>query len=123
MYKQFFSDDDVQWIETEVKLKFGIDEEFRLETPKKHMLDDIIFSLRKQETTTKVATKKLTAVLSDDENDETDMLLLGVRNLIESLPRSKFNGTLRESYLSCSYVHCVLNPIFTSPENKKHLIW
>ncbi|CAO3622836.1 unnamed protein product [Mucor hiemalis] len=48
-----------------------------------------------------------------------DKLLLGVRNLIESIPASRFNYQVRESNLSCFYVHCVLS----QPENNKHIMW
>ncbi|CEP15131.1 hypothetical protein [Parasitella parasitica] len=56
-------------------------------------------------------------------SDDNVNLMTELRNLIESLPRTKFNALIRESSLSCSYVHCILNPIFTSPENSTHLIW
>ncbi|KAI8877587.1 hypothetical protein K501DRAFT_159736, partial [Backusella circina FSU 941] len=35
----------------------------------------------------------------------------------------KFNKPIRESNLSCSYIHAVLNPLFTSPDCDRHLIW
>ncbi|KAI9262646.1 hypothetical protein EDC94DRAFT_648418 [Helicostylum pulchrum] len=50
-------------------------------------------------------------------------LLLVVRNLIESIPLAKFNYPVRESSLSCSYVHCIVNPMSNLPELKKHVMW
>lgn len=122
MYKQFFSDDNVNLMAESIKSKFGIGQ-YRLESPTKSALEDIVYDLRQKSISTQSAVKKLTQILSDGEDNKADMLILGVRNLIESLPRTKFNALIRESNLSCSYIHCILNPIFTSPENSTHLMW
>lgn len=87
-------------------------------------LDTTIYKMRQKIIkTTNSAIKKITNIISDDDDGNSDKLILGVRNLIESLPRNKFNGPLRENNLSCSYVHCVINPVFTSPASNKHLMW
>ncbi|KAI9280777.1 hypothetical protein BY458DRAFT_469839 [Sporodiniella umbellata] len=51
------------------------------------------------------------------------MLLLGVRKLIESIPKLKTNEAIRESNLSSAYIDSVLNPIFTAPDKDRLLIW
>lgn len=56
---------------------------------KKAELEDIIRDLRDKKISLKLATKKFTAMTSDD--DDVDELLFGVRNLIESVPASNFN--------------------------------
>lgn len=82
-----------------MKKKFQIGT-YRLDACKKTIVEDAIFDLRLKVITTKSAVKKTTETISDDEDNTTDMLVLGVRNLVESLPRSKFNELLRESNLS-----------------------
>jgi hypothetical protein len=101
-FKKLFPSSSVDTIVSEVKKKFNI-VETRLNSATRDSIDNVVLSVRNQVKSTK------------------DMLLLDVRNLVESLPGSKFNGPLRESNLSCSYVHCVLNPIFTSPANQHSL--
>ncbi|GAN03601.1 hypothetical protein MAM1_0044d03056 [Mucor ambiguus] len=87
-------------------------------------LENVIKSMLRKENSTKQTTKKINN-LTTNESTHTpdDMLLLGVRNLIESIPLVKTKETVRESNLSCSYVHSVLNPLFTCPETNKFLVW
>ncbi|KAG2197605.1 hypothetical protein INT47_006668 [Mucor saturninus] len=109
-------------IEKEIKAKFNV-EKYRFDPIKKANLEGILADLRDKSISIKVASKKIGNILSDEDDDDMDPLLLGVRNLIESIPQSKFNYPVRESSLSCSYVHCVVNPMFNLPELKKHVIW
>jgi hypothetical protein len=119
-FKKLFPSSSVDTIVSEVKKKFNI-VETRLNSATRDSIDNVVLSVRNQVKSTKLAIKTITEMLSDDDNNNVDMLLLGVRNLVAFLPGSKFNGSLRESNLSCSYVHCVLNPIFTSPANQHSL--
>jgi hypothetical protein len=61
---------------------------------------------------------------SNDENyNAQDAIIIGVRNLLESIPKQKFQGLVQEDNLSSNYVGSVLKPIFTIPDQNKYLNW
>lgn len=88
LFNQYISTSTVSKIEKKVQEKFNITEN-RFNGMKKAELEDIIRDLRDKKISLKLATKKFTAMTSDD--DDVDELLFGVRNLIESVPASNFN--------------------------------
>ncbi|KAI7894262.1 uncharacterized protein EV154DRAFT_478510 [Mucor mucedo] len=68
------------------------------------------------------AAKKLNDVLSDDDcKNYDDMIVIGIRNLLEILPKYKFNGLINENQAGCSYANPVLSPIFNNPDKRSHL--
>jgi hypothetical protein len=97
---------------------------FDLDQDSKHELESITKSVARGEMTCKQASKKIHNLTFDDPDaNPGDMLILGVRNLIESIPKIKTKELVRESSLSSSYVHSILNPLFTSPDKNKLLTW
>jgi ubiquinone biosynthesis protein COQ9 len=70
------------------------------------------------------AAKKINELLSDDDyNTHDDMMITGIRNLLEIIPKYKFNGLVKESQVGCSYANSVLSPIFNNPDKRRHLQW
>lgn len=88
LLNQYISTSTISKIEEKVQEKFNIKENL-LNGTKKAKLEDIIRELRDKKISLKVATKKITAMTSND--DDVVELLFGVRNLIESIPASNFN--------------------------------
>ncbi|KAG1301817.1 hypothetical protein G6F64_011465 [Rhizopus arrhizus] len=51
------------------------------------------------------AAKKINELLSDDDyNTHDDMMITGIRNLLEIIPKYKFNGLVKESQVGCSLI-------------------
>lgn len=97
---------------------------FDMDKHVKSHLEDTIKSVLRAEMTTKQAAKRINNLTTDEEtHTPDDMLLLGVRNLLECIPLVKTKEMIRESNLSCSYVHSILNPVFTCPERNELLVW
>lgn len=134
IFSQFFSNSTITMIEEKVQEKFGIisfdssnikdTTHFDIAKDTKNNLEDVIKSVIRREISTKQASKKITNLTSDEsECTPDDMLLLGVRNLADSISLVKNKELVRESNLSCAYVNSVLNPIFTSPDDNRLLVW
>jgi hypothetical protein len=86
----------------------------------KNDLEEVVKSGIRGEITIKQVAKQIVNLTSDEPDD---MLLLGVRNLAESIPKLKTNELIRKSNLSIAYVNSVLNPIFMTPDKYRLLVW
>lgn len=87
-------------------------------------LEEIFKRVTRDEITMKQAAKQIVNLTSDEPEAQPDgMLLLGVPNLIDSIPKTKSSEPIRESNLSCAYVNSILNPLFTAPDKDRHLVW
>lgn len=135
IFNHYFPDSTLRIIKEKVEEKYGIIS-FNPDTRKKSIvhfdmakktksaLEEVVKSVIRDEITMKQAAKQIVNLTSDEPEAQPDnMLLLGIRNLIESIPKSKTNEPIRESNLSCTYVNSVLNPLFTAPDKDRLLIW
>jgi hypothetical protein len=135
VFQEHLPDSMLRAVEDKVKHKFGIvsydpttskkiTKHFDLDQDSKHQLENITKNVARGEMTCKQASKKIHNLTSDDPDaNPDDMLILGVRNLIESIPKIKTKELVRESSLSSSYVHSILNLLFTCPDHNKLLTW
>jgi hypothetical protein len=122
LFNKYITSSITSLIEKEVEAKFNI-KNYQFDPIKKANLDNILNDVRQKPISIKVASKKISSIFSDNDDDIMDPLLLGVRNLLESIPHSKFNYQVGESNLLCTYVHCVVNPTFNFSELKRHVMW
>lgn len=135
IFTRYFPDSMLCVITEKVQEKFDVIS-FNPDTKKKSIvyfdmaknaksdLEEVVKRVTRDEITIKQAAKQIVNLISDEpEAQPDDMLLLGVRNLIESIPKTKTNEPIRESNLSCAYVNSVLNPIFTAPDKDGLLVW
>lgn len=74
--------------------------------------------------TSKQAARQVISLQSNNSIFNTiDAIILGLHNLIQTIPKKKFNGLVRENDISCSYADAVLSPMFSNPDENKHLLW
>lgn len=74
--------------------------------------------------TSKQAARQVISLQSNNSIfNAIDAIILGLHNLIQTIPKKKFNGLVRENAISCSYADAVLSPMFTNPDENKHLLW
>ncbi|KAI8883481.1 hypothetical protein K501DRAFT_272609 [Backusella circina FSU 941] len=93
-------------------------------TNKDHAIFNQTLSVFNDEVICKQAPKKTHLLTTGDrEAQPYDMLLLGMRNLIELISKTKAKETLHENKLSCASAHSVLNPLFSSPDSDRLLTW
>jgi hypothetical protein len=70
------------------------------------------------------AAKGMNSLLSEDDcNTANDILITGIRNLLEVIPKYKFNGTVNEDQVGHVYANPILGPIFSNPDKRRHLQW
>ena len=68
--------------------------------------------------------KRRNQLISDDDyNCDNDILVTRIRNLLESIPKFKFNDLINESQIGSGYMNPVLVPISNSTDKKGHLRW
>lgn len=80
--------------------------------------------LKKEELNSKQAAKEIGKLESDTTTFEpTDAIIVGLQNLVRKIPRTKFNGPVRENTVSNLYADAILSPMFSIPDQKKHLFW
>lgn len=122
-FRSSFPDNILRRMEEEVKKKFNlasITESFKMKKEAEKIIEEMLCG----KSSSYQAARKLSHLTSDNPlPSATDKLLLGLRNLVENMPKKRNNETARESNISCSYVHSTLNPMFTCPDKAEHLIW
>ncbi|CAO0797374.1 unnamed protein product [Mucor circinelloides] len=123
MMMKHFTEETFKNIHKDVATKFGIeDKEFDQE--KKLAIEKILKKLKKEELNSKQAAKEIGKLESDTTTFEpTDAIIVGLQNLVRKIPRTKFNGPVRENTVSNLYADAILSPMFSIPDQKKHLFW
>ncbi|GAA5806829.1 hypothetical protein MFLAVUS_000177 [Mucor flavus] len=122
LVSSIFNEACILSIQHEIKQIFGIIDAVDIHTDVKVKIEEILKDTKSHTITMTKAAKKLNNVLSDDDyKNYDDMIVIGIRNLLEIIPKYKFNGLLNENQVGCSYANPVLSPIFNNPDKRSHL--
>ncbi|KAL9537814.1 hypothetical protein MBANPS3_011435 [Mucor bainieri] len=123
MMREHFPEAAMSDIKQDVKKKFNIDNQ-SIDSGMKAGVDAVLKAYKDGDITCKTAVRRIGEYKSDStQYHSVDSILVGIENLIQKIPKQKFNGDVREDTISCSYVEPVLAPIFTDPDAHKHLQW
>ncbi|KAI8638747.1 hypothetical protein BD408DRAFT_372876 [Parasitella parasitica] len=123
MLTKHFSEETIKDMQKDVAAKFAIEDK-GFDQEKKVNIERNLKKLKKTEINSKQAAKLIGKLESDATTFEpADAVIVGLQNLVRKIPITKFNGAVRENVVSNVYADAILSPMFSIPDQKKHLFW